>query len=63
MDRAVLAFRRFPEPNGVEYFAEDLNSEQNVIELFDYCQILEAIIYENGWHYLTENMVSKDCLN
>lgn len=54
MDPIVLAYRRFPEPKGVEYFAEDLDSEQNVIELFDYCQILEAIIYENGWYYLNE---------
>jgi hypothetical protein len=29
-----------------------LNTEKNIEELFDYCQILEAIIYPAGWDFL-----------
>lgn len=52
MNPPILAYRRFPEPKGTEYFAKDLSSEQDVVELFDYCQILEAIIFQEGWNYL-----------
>ena len=35
-----------------DYYAEDLNDEKNVKELFDYAQILEAFIEYDGWEYL-----------
>lgn len=49
-----LAYRKYPEPNGKKYFKSDLLDKQQVIELFDYCQILEAIITKQGWKFLIE---------
>ncbi len=48
----VLAFRIYPESKGTKYVAKDLNTEQDVEQLFDYCQILEASISKVGWEYL-----------
>jgi hypothetical protein len=42
----------FPEPDGTDYTAEDLKNEKTVETIFDYCQILEATIFANGWHLL-----------
>lgn len=47
-----LAFRIYPEPHGYTYYETDLANEQDVEILFDYCQILEATIWEAGWQYL-----------
>ncbi|WP_435261856.1 hypothetical protein [Tenacibaculum sp. nBUS_03] len=52
MESECLAYRKYPEPNGTEYFEYDLKTDQQIIELFDYCQILEAVINKNGWIYL-----------
>jgi len=52
MKAELLAYRRYPDPNGTNYFENDLDTEQKVIELFDYCQILEAIITKKGWEFL-----------
>ena len=52
MKTALLAYRKYPEPNGTEYYENDLDTEQKVIALFDYCQILEAIITKKGWLFL-----------
>lgn len=51
----VLAFRIYPEPRGTVYNEQDLLSEEAVIVLFDYCQILEAIIYQEGWTFLMKH--------
>lgn len=50
----ALAWRMYPEPNGTFYTADELLNEEKVIELFDFCQIYEAIIFKNGWDFLIE---------
>jgi len=55
MEPKCLAYRIYPEPKGTEYFESDLVTDKQIIELFDYCQILEAIINEEGWIHLIEN--------
>ncbi|MCA8833152.1 hypothetical protein [Hymenobacter pini] len=45
----------YPLPNGTGYFASDLNTSQKVEQLFNYCQILEASIFEEGWLYLLQH--------
>lgn len=50
----VLAYRKYPKPKGTTYYQSNLNSEQKIIQLFDYCQILEAIITKKGWIFLIE---------
>ena len=47
-----VAYRTFPLPEGTVYTEEDITSLDDVVELFDYCQILEAVIYSDGWDYL-----------
>ncbi|WP_299678801.1 hypothetical protein [uncultured Dokdonia sp.] len=49
-----LAYRIYPEPKGTTYYSSDLDTEQKVIELFDYCQILEAIITKERWLFLMD---------
>ena len=49
-----LAYRIYPEPDGTTYYKSDLMEEKNVEILFDYCQILEAIIYKVGWEFLID---------
>ena len=48
----VLAFYRYPEPNGKGYFRDDFTNPNTVIEVFDYCQILLAYITQAGWKFL-----------
>lgn len=55
MKSELLAWRKYPEPNGAEYFAKDLADKSKVIELFGFCQILEASIWDRGWGFLFEN--------
>lgn len=38
-----------------EYTKEELLKPEKVMELFDYCQILEAYITEEGWDFLIQN--------
>lgn len=52
MSDTVLAYRIYPKPQGTSYYEEDLLDEQKVLELFDYCQILEASIFKEGWEFL-----------
>ncbi|MBQ9908066.1 MAG: hypothetical protein IJM46_14995 [Oscillospiraceae bacterium] len=50
-----LAFRYFPHSpcgNYREYTAEELKDPKKVETLFDLCQILEAYITAEGWHFL-----------
>lgn len=49
-----LAYRIYPEPQGTNYYESDLIDENNVEILFDYCGILEAIIFKVGWEFLIE---------
>ncbi len=46
------AWRMYPEPDGTEYSAKDCRNEEIVEELFDFCQILEAVIFAKGWQLL-----------
>lgn len=55
MKSESLAWRKYPEPNGTEYFSTDLINKFKVIELFDFCQILEASIWDKGWCFLFTN--------
>ncbi|GAA4364646.1 hypothetical protein GCM10023185_34340 [Hymenobacter saemangeumensis] len=51
----LLAWRMYPEPNGTGYHAEDLDTEEKVQHLFDYCQVLEASILDEGWQFLLQH--------
>ena len=51
----ILAYRKYPLPEGTRYSHDDLKSTEQVEHLFDYCQIFEAIIYKEGWDYLIDN--------
>ncbi|WP_298517180.1 hypothetical protein [uncultured Kordia sp.] len=55
MKPTPLAWRKYPEPNGTTYFTVDLIDKSKVIQLFDFCQILEASIWDTGWNFLFEN--------
>lgn len=48
----MLAMYIYPLPSGKEYTPEELLDENKVIEVFDYCQILEGAISKEGWRYL-----------
>jgi hypothetical protein len=52
MEKEILAWRKYPAPAGRNYYEEDLADPLVVKELFDYCQILEAAIWEQGWQFL-----------
>lgn len=51
-EKKELAYRIYPLPNGTIYYHSDLISREKVELLFDYCQILEAVIFEDGWEVL-----------
>lgn len=51
-DKTILAFNIYPKPHGINYYNNDLMTEKDVENLFDLCQILQAIIYQSGWEYL-----------
>jgi hypothetical protein len=50
--KKLLAWRIYPEPNGTDYYEKDLDTEKKVQTLFDYCQILEASVFDEGWQFL-----------
>ncbi|MDQ0046855.1 hypothetical protein J2T18_001127 [Paenibacillus polymyxa] len=52
METKWLAYRIFPEPLGTTYQHDDLMNRADVEKLFDYCQILEAMISRQGWQFL-----------
>jgi hypothetical protein len=52
MNSELLAFRKYPQGEGTSYFASDLDTQEKIIKLFDYCQILEAIVTKEGWLFL-----------
>lgn len=49
-----IAFRIYPLPGGTVYTEEDIKTLDDVILIFDYCQIMEAMISKKGWDYLIE---------
>jgi hypothetical protein len=51
----VLAWYRYPEPKGMNYFESDLMKSEKAIEVFDYCQILLAYISKAGWDFLIKH--------
>jgi hypothetical protein len=53
--KTILAYRKYPLPQGTIYFRDDLKSVEQIEQLFDYCQIWEAIIYKEGWDYLVDD--------
>ena len=63
MKSKLLACRIYPLPNGTNYFEKDLIVRNKVIELFDYCQIFEAIIYDIGWEFLFKNYSLKELID
>lgn len=49
-----IAYRMYPLPNGIKYTEADIQTVDDVVVLFDYCQILEAYITKDGWNYLID---------
>ncbi|MBR5364353.1 MAG: hypothetical protein IK134_13650 [Oscillospiraceae bacterium] len=49
-----VAFRVFPRPNGYVYTEADFQTLKDAEHLFDYCQILMAMISKAGWDFLIE---------
>ena len=49
-----FAFYVYPLPQGTPYTSDDLSSAENVKELFDYMQILLAVISKEGWNFLIQ---------
>ena len=43
-----IAYRIYPLPNGTVYTEEDVKTLDDVVGIFDYCQIMEAMISKNG---------------
>jgi hypothetical protein len=54
VDKKWLAYRIYPEPYGTEYQHSNLLDKAEVESLFDYCQILEAMISRDGWKVLID---------
>lgn len=48
----TLALYIYPMPTGTAYGCKELSDPKNVIQLFDYAQILEAVISKQGWDFL-----------
>lgn len=48
----TLALYIYPISHGTSYSSEDLSHKGKVLELFDYSQILEAVISKQGWDFL-----------
>ena len=49
-----IAYRIYPLPNGTVYTEDNVRTIDDVVEIFDYCQISEAMISKKGWNYLIE---------
>ena len=49
-----IAYRIYPLQNGTVYTEEEIQIIDDVVRLFDYCQILEASISKGGWNYLID---------
>ncbi|MGZ7443253.1 hypothetical protein [Paenibacillus sp. TH7-28] len=51
-EKKKLAYRTYHLPEGTSYRFADLIHKEIVETLFDYCQIMEAVIYKDGWEML-----------
>lgn len=51
---SVLAFYVYPVPRGTSFTSDDLSCADNVEKLFDYMQILLAVISKEGWDFLIQ---------
>ena len=51
---STLAFYIYPIPQGTSFSANDLSTPDNVEKLFDYMQILLAVISKEGWEFLIQ---------
>jgi len=49
-----IAYRIYPLPNGTIYTEEDVKTIDDVVDIFDYSQIMEAMISKKGWQYLID---------
>jgi hypothetical protein len=47
-----LAWYMYPEPDGTYFTAADLSTPEGVEGVFDYCQILLAVVSCFGWRFL-----------
>jgi hypothetical protein len=54
LEELCYAYRIYPEPCGTIYFQKNLMTKEQVEQLFDFCQIMEAIIYDLGWEFLID---------
>lgn len=52
MKQEILAWRKYPEPNGTLYAAADLVQKGAVMALFDACKASEGYITADGWQLL-----------
>lgn len=52
--KKILALNIHPQPNGIPLFESDLDTPEKVLALFDACQILESLIYAEGWKFLID---------
>ena len=43
------------QPQGTPFTSDDLSSSDNVEKLFDYIQILLAVISKEGWNFLIQH--------
>ena len=55
MTKEVLAWRKYPEPNGTIYTSTDLIDKGAIMALFDACKTSEAYINADGWRFLFEH--------
>ena len=49
-----IAYKIYPLPDGRIYTENDVQTIDDVIKLFDDCQIMDAMISKQGWAYLIE---------
>ena len=51
----ALAIGLYPEPDGTEYWEEDLSDEAAVYDLFVSCSQMDTYLTKSGWEYLIDN--------
>lgn len=50
----TLAYYMYPVPSGTRFTADNLISPQEVETVFDYLQILLAVVSQEGWDFLIQ---------
>ena len=53
--KVILARFIKPPPKGLALYAQDLDAEDTVVQLFKACQNFQGVIYAKGWAYLYQN--------